>query len=269
MLRKSKKKVAFLEKPHVSPPPNQTPHPARAPERTARPNLPPKLTLSSSWPPAPPPGGRQLLEVNPPVIDSSCLAPGADPWERRFPWQPRNGAEGKSAAASTTTIAMATNAANTSGPTRPGPRLSHANADPSAVSPGPGPAQVRDLILLHREDSKKAKQEAEELRRKVLYLTGQYEDRVRDMEELLEAVQSEREEAERERQEVEQQNSELRSFNAELRSLIVRLQTCTALPPPRRAQSRAPPPAVAPPHPRSLWLRDRLATQGLVLDQLP
>lgn len=63
--------------------------------------------------------------------------------------------------------------------TRPILHPSHTNPEPSAVSPGPeaGPAQVRDLILLQRDDSEKAKKEVEELQRKVLYLTGQYEDR--------------------------------------------------------------------------------------------
>ncbi|KAJ8380863.1 hypothetical protein SKAU_G00016410 [Synaphobranchus kaupii] len=175
----------------------------------------------------------QLWEVNQPVINSSCLTSQADPGERRIPWQHRNGSEEKIA--------------------------------------GAGPAQVRNLILLQRGDPEKAKEEVHELHNKVLYLTGQYEDRVRDMEELLEAVQSEWREAERKRQEVEQQNSELRSFNAELRSLIVSLQTCADLPPRRapereRFLSRAPPAA---PHPRALWLRDSLATPGLFLDQLP
>ncbi|KAJ8285402.1 hypothetical protein GJAV_G00026400 [Gymnothorax javanicus] len=115
---------------------------------------------------------------------------------------------------------------------------------------------------------KRPGKKAEEMYRRVLYLTGQYEDRVRDMEELLEAIQSQLEVAEREAQEVEQQNSQLHSFNAGLRSLMVQLRTYAALhsrrsPESMRSLCRAPPTVHTP------CLQNKLATHRLILDQLP
>ncbi|KAJ8413968.1 hypothetical protein AAFF_G00065660 [Aldrovandia affinis] len=171
----------------------------RIPNTTWPPAHPPRSTR----PPEPPPGPRQLVEVNKLAMPHapSCPMP-------RIPQQHRSGAEGK----------------------RRVPAVPGEGAH--------GQMAVRELLLLQRGYSEKAKEETWGLQRKVQYLKGQYEERERDVEELLAAVRSEWGEAERERQEIEQQNAELRSFNTELRSLIFRLQTCADPPHLRRAPKR-------------------------------
>ncbi|XP_066567545.1 uncharacterized protein LOC136755076 isoform X3 [Amia ocellicauda] len=82
---------------------------------------------------------------------------------------------------------------------------------------------LKEVVLLHK-DITHSREANLGLCRKMQYLKCEYDKRLRSLGEMLALVREEREVAEREKRDTEQQSAELRRLNTEIHTLIARLQ---------------------------------------------
>nr|XP_015222176.1 PREDICTED: uncharacterized protein LOC107079827 isoform X1 [Lepisosteus oculatus] len=83
----------------------------------------------------------------------------------------------------------------------------------------------KNVVLCHEQNYKGAKEENKRLCRKMQYLRQEYEKRLCNLEGMLVEAREERKQAERERCDSQQKSAELRRLNTELQALIARLQS--------------------------------------------